>query len=107
MIKFMKKEKYKITTPISYYSPRYKKWIEIPPHTSDGYTMVPDTPDIIPSYIHDYCYHHQKWADGSKMYRKQADRCLFDSMKYSHCKTTRILARLYYIGVRTAGWIFW
>ena len=107
-VKRIGRGKYIVTEDITYYSPRYKK--SITAHKGfifDGYTIVPDLPDLRPSKIHDICHSKKKWNDGSDMTRHEADMILYDLMISSSSKLTRGLARIYYSGVRLFGKLFW
>lgn len=107
-IKRISWRKWIVLEEFSYYSPRYKKTLTA--HKDfifDGYTLVPNLPDLRPAKIHDIAYEKKTWDDGTPITRKEADMMFLDLMKESESKCTRIFAGLYYRGVRTLSGMFW
>lgn len=107
-IKRISWRKYIVLEEFSYYSPRYRKTLTA--HKDfifDGYSIVPQLPDLRPAKIHDVAYEKKKWDDGTPMTRLEADTVFKDLMDISENKWTRIWSRLYYSGVRVLSGMFW
>lgn len=73
----------------------------------DKETVVKNTPDWVPSCVHDWVYVYQRnWA-GDIMSRYQADRMFFDLNAGSKDPMNRRVARRRFLGVRMFGWYAW
>jgi len=71
----------------------------------DGATGVPDTTSVFrASLVHDCLYQMMRENGLSSQYRKKADQIFYDICRADGLNI--IVAGLYYIGIRTFGWLF-
>lgn len=73
----------------------------------DKDSVVRNSPDWIPSCIHDYLYVYQRAWSGYRMSRKTADLIYRDLNEASHERYNRRRARIRYWGVRLGGYWAW
>lgn len=97
---------YIVTRDLKVYLPRIKQILIIPKgFVTNLYSGVPDLTDPFPAVCHDYLYRHKE-VNGIKVSRKTSDQIFLDLMRKSPL-IDQFYAKLYYVGVRTFGWIFW
>jgi len=71
---------YQLNTPITYYSPRYKKTITVKPKIYDGATGAIDI-NSASWWVHDQLCNTGKFDDGTKCSNWQASQVLQDILK--------------------------
>lgn len=73
----------------------------------DRDSVVRDSPDWLPSIIHDWSYVFQCFLDGSSMSRLDADVIYYTLNRASKEPYNRQVAARNYWGVRRGGWVKW
>lgn len=73
----------------------------------DRASVVPDCDDNLPFIVHDFLYEFRTWDSGKKVRRIDADKTMRTLMEDSPDPKCQKRAKLYYYGVRCAGWWPW
>jgi len=91
-------KQYTVPRTFCYFSPRYHRVIMVPKgFTCDGATCAPNLGTAW--IVHDYLFATHKWADGSPVTWRQANRVLHDIME--HEQWPEWVCRAFRRGVKT------
>jgi hypothetical protein len=94
------------------------RWVQIvtnyglvavyPEYLFDKDSVVRNSPDFMPSLIHDFLYDHRMYKGGKEATRLEADRIYTEMNQRSDCRFNRRRSGIRHRGIRLFGvWAWW